>query len=263
MKKVLIILVFFCLIACEKENSNYSAQINDELNYEDDYKDDYDANYIDPYPEYCFFGAKANIDNLKTLGDDCKTKILGNNRPADDEPNATGVVIYISGHQSLTDVGIKTFYHAVSTGNRDPKYSVGTYAMVPYSLFLDENKKLPNITASIIDFDSRNTLVSINSPEDAVKLMNAPLATPDSLPPFEIVTSTLKITHVEDLSLNEDELLTQKQLAKSGMLTGRQYVKGSISFMIKKLGVTGNNYGPQTFTFAGINDWSYLVNAED
>lgn len=43
-----------------------------------------------------------------------------------------------------------------------------------------------------------------------------------------------------------------------GMLTGQQYVKGTFTFSIKKLGPNGSDFGPETFTFGSRNDWAYF-----
>ena len=243
------------LLACDNDD------VLDETHLvESDFSEDQgDEEYYDQYAEFCLQGSKLDVDPSTITDDDCIFRIEGRNRADLSAPKTNAVFAGVSDFGALRKAGIDSFEINIKIGPQAPKIETGVYTVVPYSVLGAEIKPLPSVMAHLhaIKADSDSVFNAVMRP-DVEKLKKSAVLGPSDYPDYEIVSATLKVTHVEDIPLPEDAKESQEIPDEMRMLTGQQYVKGTFTFSIKKLGPNGSNFGPETFTFGSINDWRYL-----
>ncbi|MGY5351809.1 hypothetical protein ACXGQW_04480 [Wenyingzhuangia sp. IMCC45533] len=236
-----------------KNNSNSKSTNEGEQYAEEEY------DYKDPYPEYCLVGRILDIDADKLNGDDAILKTEGRNRAGEVNTKITSFTVSLSNFDGLKEANISSLSLDVKLGLKPPKFEVGNFTLTPYSILTTEQKELPEVMVFLHDLDRSSSFEAVMQP-DVEKIINSEIYQPDTYPAYIIAAASLEITHVEDMKLDEDELETQKIQAEMGMETGQQYVKGFVSFTIKKFGPKGKDFGPHTFTFASVNRWAYFPN---
>ncbi len=257
MKTLKIILYTVCsfllFTSCKNESDTKKNKENEQYAEEDGY----DADYKEPYPEYCLVGNVPNVDPYKLNSDDAILKTEGRNRTDINDPKTTSFSASLSNFKGLEKAGISSITIDVKAGRDKPKFKIGDFVLKPYAILNTEEKKLPEVMVFLHDFDQSSSFESVMQP-DVEAIKKSAFYTPETYPSYIIVAASLNITHVEEIKLNKDELEQQKLQAEMGMITGKQYIKGFISFTIKKFGSKGADFGPQTFTFASVSDWAYF-----
>ena len=216
-----------------------------------------DGVYHDPYMEFCLQGSKLDVDPNTLTDDDCIFRTEGRNRADMTDPKANAFFASVSDFAALEQAGIDSFGIDIKIGPQAPKIETGVYTVVPYSVLSTEDKPLPSVMAHLHAIDRDSVFTAVMKP-DTEKLKQSEFVKLADYPAYEIVSATLTVTHVEEIPLDEDEKESQEFQAEMGMLTGQQYVKGTFTFSIKKLGPNGSDFGPATFTFGSRNDWAYF-----
>ncbi len=252
------------LAACDSgEPSDEDAFAEDaySIDYEDgDYEDEYaDEAYYDPHMEFCLRGSKLDIDPNTLTDDDCIFRTEGRTRGDPTDTKITAFIASVSDYAPLEEAGIDSFSIDIKTGTDAPKITPGVYTVSPYTILSTESTSLPDAMVHLSAMNADSVFSAVMSP-DVEKLKQSEFASEDSYPPYEILSATLTITHVEDIPADDDAKLRQKMEKEMGMLSGQQYVKGTLTFAVKKFGKAGSDYGPETFTFGSINDWTYFPN---
>lgn len=257
------------LIACDSNQSTETNTIEGEYvgveqaSVEYDNAEYYpDEAYHDPYMDFCLQGSRLDVDPNTLKGDDCIFRTEGRLRGDMTDPNATAFIARVSDFPALENAGIDSFGIDIKVGQQAPKISEGVYSVIPYSILSTENKKLPRVMVHLSPIYGNSPFAAMMSP-DVEKFKSSVFAKPEDYPPYEILSATLTITHVEDIPLSDDEKETQKLMKEAGMLTGQQYVKGTFTFAVKKFGPDGSDFGPETFTFGSRSDWSYYPNLRE
>lgn len=255
----------FCvssLIACDNSQNTETKHIQgqsaalEESSAEYSMEEQAPEVYHDPYKEFCLQGSRLDVDPNTLLEDECIVRTEGRLRGDMTDPNATAFIASVSDFPALEAAGIDSFDINVKIGPKAPKISKGVYSVSPYSVLSTEQEMLPKVMVNLSPIEGDSVFTAVMAP-DIDKLKSSGFAKPQDYPPYEIVAATLTITHVEDIPLTDDEKETQKIMKESGMLTGQQYVKGTFTFSVKKLGPAGSDFGPETFTFGSRNDWTY------
>ncbi|MBF7071811.1 hypothetical protein ISG33_00175 [Glaciecola sp. MH2013] len=266
-KLLLTVGIIFLFSACSGPSENSASNQLDSYDELDDraYTDNYQDNdenedgddYQEPYPEYCLSG-KVNVTESTNIDEfDCEIAVEGKNRGDINNPNAMSVSVTLQDNEQLNNAGIKYFTLDAEVTGDAPKFAIGTYTLAPFALLSTEQKTLPAIMPFLHDFDSSSSFEMV-MPPDLPLFANNSSSAKDNRPPYLLESASFTITHVEDIALDEDEKEQQEMMKSMGMITGKQYVKGTISVSIKQFGSSGNDYGPATFTFASINSWTFM-----
>jgi len=255
---LLVTCFFLVLSACNTTPKSEGAKADDpnEKNASTQAEED-PKTYREPYPEYCILGDNLDVDPYSIKKHDGEIETKGRTRGDVNDPKVNSFTTTFSGYDVLKNAGIKHITIDVKAGHDTPKFTKGTFILEQFASMSLESKPLPDVMVFVSDFDKSSTFEAVMKP-DAEAIKNSSSYSPDTYPSYIIEGATLVITHVEDMVLDEDEKESQKFQAKMGMVTGKQYVKGKVSFSIKKFGPKGANFGPKTFTFASINDWAYF-----
>lgn len=72
---------------------------------------------------------------------------------------------------------------------------------------------------------------------------------------YEIASAVLTIDKAVDLPVDD---FAAEYARKANMVTGQQYIAGTLTLSLIPLGSTGAQFGPTTFEFAITMDWGYV-----
>lgn len=155
---------------------------------------------------------------------------------------------------SLKASGVKSFGFVLNRGDAPPKFTSGVYVMdqvqlagrKPSPSFL-----LPDRMAFVSDVTGKETLFSWSSPDAAYLKAKAPGF---DFPGFEISSAVLNIESAVDLPMDSFET---DYARRAGMITGKQYIEGTLKIILIAMGSKGEIYGPTTFEFGVPIDWGY------
>lgn len=206
----------------------------------------------DPYQDYCFAGS-ARLPLTETNGDDCILTI-NTSGPLDiTNMQSTSFIANLSDFARYKRKGFESFSIIVRTPTGPPKVSRGSYVYVPFDVYNDG--PVPDVFAEgTVRIDNKERGTAMKPLADLAR-NNLP---PSEWPPLELVSAQLRITHVENMEEDEDDKKRAAFMRKAGIETGRQYIKGNMSFEIAKFGPGGKNFGPISFSFATVYDWNYM-----
>lgn len=257
-RRVLVTVISGFIVACDKNETSDKNH----LPVSDFSADRSDEPYHDPYMEFCLQGFRQDIDPNTLSDDDCIFRTEGRNRADLTDPKANAFFARVSGFPALQKAGIDDFGINIKIGPQAPKIEQGVYTVTPYSILSREEKSLPDIMVSLSAIENHSIFSALMKPDidkwKQSEFTSRGFIKPEDIPPYEIVSATLTVAHIEDIPLDEDEKIQQKLQAEMGMLTGKQYIKGTFTFTVKKFGDSGSNFGPETFTFGSINEWAYF-----
>ena len=209
--------------------------------------------WVNPHPEYCFLRV-GQIGAEPKRGEPCEAGASGaGTYMADlDRPERNGVTVSISS-PALKKIGVGGFSFTHFTFGADPKFKQGVEVMDQVRIEWWEVTDLPNNMASASDATRQNALFSHTSPDAAH--MKERVQGQIDLPGYEIASAVLSIDRVDDIPL--DEFAAQSARA-ANMVSGEQYIEGTLTFSLIPMGSQGEQFGPTTFEFGTLADWGYI-----
>lgn len=215
--------------------------------------------WVNPYPSYCFeragqIGADGNQDEPRR-GEVCEVHgggAGGLEAGTGSDPRNTAT-LHVSS-PSLRAIGMKSFSFLLNRKSSDPKFTTGVHIMDQYSTKQMMKKKLtvlPDRLAFGSDLSGETSMFTHTSPDAANLRANAGGI---DFTGYEIFSAVLNIDTANDVPLDDFEAEFAR---KAGMVTGEQYIEGTLTISLIPMGSTGQQFGPTSFEFGTTLEWGY------
>ncbi len=247
--KYLALLTLFVLSACGSETDT-PAPNSQESSVE---TADEAQTWVNPHPKYCHIRT-GQIGAKPKQGAPCEISAFGAGAyMADlDRPERNGVTVSVS-TPALMEIGVGGFSFTHFTFGADPKFKPGVETMDQVRVEWWEVTDLPNNMASATDATGENSLFSHTSPDAAH--MKEQVKGQIDLTGYEIASAVLSINRADDIPLDD---FAANYARAANMVSGQQYIEGTIAFSLIPMGSQGEQYGPTTFEFGTLVDWGYV-----
>ncbi len=205
------------------------------------------------YSGYCFQRV-GQIQANPRRGEVCRVHASGAGLRMEElaRPERNSATLHISA-PSLEAIGVSSVSFDLNRGGAAPKFITGIHTMDQVRLYDTEMSPpdLPDRIVYLSDATGQETLFSWTVP-DAEFLRRS---VPDfDFPGYEIASAVLTIDTAIDLPADP----SAAEMAKTfGLITGEQYIEGTLNISLIPMGSKGEQFGPTTFEFATTVDWGY------
>lgn len=217
--------------------------------------------WVDPYPHYCFervgqIDADGNQDEPRR-GEVCQVHGggAGSLEAGTGSSPRNTATLHVSA-PSLRAIGIKSFSFLLNRKSGAPKFATGVHIMDQYSTkqMMKDNplgSVLPDRLAFGSDLSGETSMFTHTSPDAANLRANAGGI---DFTGYEIASAVLTIDTAIDAPVDDFEAEFARQ---AGMVTGEQYITGTLIISLIPMGGTGQQFGPTSFEFGTALEWGF------